>query len=551
MKLEKGQLQSHICSIAGREHLSFTNQIQTIMKKQFTLSLIAFLFTSWSVLANCPEVTGLQASSANGTDILLSWDAMPGATQYQLKVEQEETGNPFVFWLSLSDNSYLLEGLAPDGIYKFKVRTVCGGEKASWSEYQFFSGSTGSNGGSGSLCEAPIQLTAVLDANGTAMLSWAEVPGALLYEVEVESEDGTPFFFASFNTTDAFAEVTGLEPNGLYKFKVKSQCGGSASSDYSEWVFFTADGSGSGGNGGACEVPTGLMVLNISNGEATLTWDPVPGALAYEVEVEDDENTPPFEWNEIVTTNQVTVAGLAANGSYQFKVKAKCDSNNSLYSPWLFFTTGNGGSGGNGGNGGNGGGSCDTPTGLMVSDITSGSALISWEAVAGAQGYEVQVEDDENTPAFNWEVIVTGTEVTVDGLSPNGNYQVKVKAKCSGGNNSAATDWVFFTTGSNLSQNSPQMMSKQVVEATAFRLSPNPAHGGQTLLLELEQSQEQQDRLWVGIYDLQGQLRHSREVAPGELGFLQLPTTGLQPGMYQVVIRSKETIQSRRFSLLD
>lgn len=417
------------------------------MKKIITLSILIALFAS-SSFADCPDVTGLTATSLNGTDVQLSWDAMPGATQYQLKVEQEETATPFIFWLSLSDNTYLLEGLDSDGIYKFKVRTICGGEKSSWSEFQFFTGMSGT-GGSGVDCQIPDQLTAMFDATGTAQLTWAAVTNALIYEVEVESEENTPFFHLELNTTENFAELTGLVAGGTYKFKVKSKCGGSNSSEYSVWAFF-----GSGINGG-----------------------------------------------------------------------------------------------GNGGNGGGTGGTCETPTGLTVSDITSGSALISWNAVAGAQGYEVQVEDDENTPAFTWETIETGTQVTVTGLAPGGNYQVKVKTKCEGGNNSADTDWVFFSA-TNFAGNDPQMLTpEQESSSQAYKLSPNPAYSGEQLTIAPEQVMSS-EKIWIGIYDQQGRLQRSLD-AFGGMEQMQIPTAGLRAGMYQVVIRSDKEIQTRRFSLLD
>ena len=420
------------------------------MKKIFYLSLIWILSitTTW---ADCPDVTGLFAAPVSNTEVLLTWDAIPNATHYQLKVELEEGAAPYQFWLSLSDNSYILDNLVAGGVYKFKVRTVCGGEKASWSEFQFFS----TNGsGSTATCEVPGQLTASLDANGMASLSWDASPGALLYEVEVESEENTPFFVQEFLTTDNFIDIPGLEPNGLYKFKVKSQCGGSNSSDFTSWLFFSSGGnSGGGGNGGG---------------------------------------------------------GL--------------------------------------------GGSCETPTGLSVLDITTGSALISWDAVPGAEKYEVQVEDEENTPLFNWEVIVSSTEVTVTGLEAGGSYKVKVKTKCSGGNNSAYSDWLVFSafnfTG-NGSQSSFQLLPKEdKTAATEVRLSPNPVVSGEMLLVDMEKPLNA-NRVWVMVYDLQGHLYRTTEIPADTRGAIQIPTEGLRAGMYQVVVRSGKEIQSRRFSLLD
>ncbi|MBK7338418.1 MAG: T9SS type A sorting domain-containing protein [Saprospirales bacterium] len=238
-------------------------------------------------------------------------------------------------------------------------------------------------------------------------------------------------------------------------------------------------------------------------------------------------------------------------GSYQFKVKAKCDGSiSSPYSAWSFFVTGNGSGGGTGGGGGGTGGACDTPTGLTVSDITANSAVITWNAVTGAQGYELQVEDDENTPAFNWEVIVTGTQATVTGLSPNGNYQVKVKTKCDGGNNSVDSDWVFFSTTTTTSTFSPAQLAPNQGNSFSAYLSPNPAYGGESIYLKMENTAAA-ETVWVMVYDLQGRVYKTIEAQGFDLEAISIPTSGLQPGMYQVVIRNGNDVQSRRFSLLD
>ena len=406
--------------------------------------LISVTFT-W---ANCPDVSGLQANTLSDTEAILSWDEMPGASHYQLKVELEEGTAPFAFWLSLDMNSYTLDGLDPNGVYKFKVRTLCGDEKASWSEYYFFN--TLENGNGVGLCDPPAQLLASLDANGTATLNWEAVPGALLYEVEVESEEDTPFFVQEFFTSDNFIEINGLVPNGIYKFKVKSKCGGSNSSSYSAWfVFPQGSGNGGGGNPGTCDIPTGLTAFDISTTSVSITWDPV----------------------------------------------------------------------------------------------------------LQAEGYEIEVEDDENTPAFEWEAIVTDNFVEISGLVAGGNYQVKVKTQCIGDQNSEYTEWVFFSTN-NFNGNGPQSLavptaSQVGLQNSALSLSPNPAVCGEMIQVQIEKGNDADGMVWIMVYDLQGHLYHSMEVPAQNLESLQIPTLGLRPGIYQVLIRSNENIQSRRFSLLD
>lgn len=418
------------------------------MKKLFTsLFLIAIAAVSaWA----CDVPGNLQSQTLSGTTVKLSWTAVAGATGYRVQVENANN-NPQVYHVetSVATTFYFTNGLIANANYKFKVRAVCGGDKSDWSDNHFFS--TGTTGGGA--CVAPAGLS-VSNLSGTgATLSWSAVSGVTLYEVEVEDGENTPPYAFNTVTGATTINITGLTPNGNYKFKVKSKCG-SGSSVYSDWFLFNSGlggngggGTGGGGTGGACEIPSGLSISGITDNSATLSWTAVAGATAYEVEVEDDENTAPFQYSVVVNGTSVTVTGLAANGNYQFKVKSKCNSGSSDYSAWSFFSTGNAG-GGNTGGGGTGG-ACDIPSGLSVSNLTGNSATLSWSAVAGALQYEVEVEDDNNTPLFNYHVITNDTAIVVTGLVAGGNYQFKVKSKCGTASSDYAAWFLFGSGGSN------------------------------------------------------------------------------------------------------
>lgn len=276
-----------------------------------------------------------------------------------------------------------------------------------------------------------------------------------------------------------------------------------------------------------------------------MSWDAVPGAVKYQLEVQREETSVPFEFQTSTTDNSFLLGDLVAGGLYKFKVRTLCDGDKSDWSSFLFFSAGVGSGGGGTG------GTCDTPTGLSVSGITSGSAWISWNAVAGAQEYEVEVEDDENTPAFNWATTLTETQVMVTGLSPNGNYQVKVKTKCEEGINSVNTDWVFFTS-LNFTSNTPQLLFTPTEDGSQFSamVAPNPAHFGEELQLKIEKTPET-GSVWIMVYDLQGRLYQTVEATGLGSETINIPTGGLRPGIYHAVIRSKNDAQSKRFSLLD
>ena len=86
---------------------------------------------------------------------------------------------------------------------------------------------------------------------------------------------------------------------------------------------------------------------------------------------------------------------------------------------------------------------CDTPTGLAMSNITTNSATASWNAVTGALSYDVRFRQ---TGTSTWTTgNVSGTAASLTGLSSGTNYEVQVRTNCSGLSSSYSSS-VTFTT---------------------------------------------------------------------------------------------------------
>lgn len=99
-----------------------------------------------------------------------------------------------------------------------------------------------------------------------------------------------------------------------------------------------------------------------------------------------------------------------------------------------------------GGGGGGGGGTCNTPTGLAISNITSSSATASWNAVSGANNYTFEYR----ASGGSWTVVnPTSTTYNMTGLSPTTTYETRVKANCSGGSSSYSGTVNFTTSGTS------------------------------------------------------------------------------------------------------
>lgn len=293
--------------------------------------------TAICLACNVPD--GLTVSDLTGTSATLNWNAVSGATQYTVEV-QDEQNNPSTFHIETNVNgtSYAVMGLTAGVSYKFKVRSSCGGDKSDWSDWVSFT--SGNSGGGSNTCAIPTTLSATVNGS-SAILSWNKVSGATQYYIEVEDEQNVPSnFHVEVSVQDSFYTVVGLQAGVSYKFKVRSHCAG-GQSDWSNSLFFNGNtGNGGIGSGsGNCNRPTGSQVMNITASAALLSWNAVPGIASYTLEI---EREPSSSWQitQVVMTNSFLLTGLNADTKYKFKVRSNCTGgDHSNWTKWRKFKT--------------------------------------------------------------------------------------------------------------------------------------------------------------------------------------------------------------------
>lgn len=98
--------------------------------------------------------------------------------------------------------------------------------------------------------------------------------------------------------------------------------------------------------------------------------------------------------------------------------------------------------------GGGGGGTCDVPTGLAASSVTTSSATVSWGAVSGAASYNLQYKVSTSS---SWTTVsgITSASYNLTGLSASTTYNYQVQTVCSGTSSSAYSSSASFTTQSS------------------------------------------------------------------------------------------------------
>ncbi|WP_394336936.1 T9SS type A sorting domain-containing protein [Chitinophaga dinghuensis] len=183
--------------------------------------------------------------------------------------------------------------------------------------------------------------------------------------------------------------------------------------------------------GSACASPSGLSSSSITATTATIGWTAVSGATSYDV---DYKATTSSTWiNAATATSSVSagLTGLAANTTYDYRVRSNCASGSSTYSAGQFLTPSPGG--------------CFAPTGLNSTSITSSGATVTWTAVSGAAGYDVDYKANSASTWINAVTGTTSTSVNLTGLSALTLYNWRVRTRCSDTSTYASSQ---FTTAS-------------------------------------------------------------------------------------------------------
>lgn len=390
-------------------------------------SVCSMVYASAPVVPNLPDCfapTGLTTTNITTNSATFNWTAAANALNY--RVSWHVVGNPTfqTMLVAAPVTTFTASGLTPNTNYEWKVKSLCdGGGESDFSDLKPFT-TLAAQG-----CVAPGYLSVTDITSTSAIVHWSAVPGALNYRVSWHVV-GNPTFQTTLVAAPATSfTVTGLTPGTNYEWKVKSLCDGGGESDFSALQPFTTLGSS------ACEAPGDLSTTNITSNSATCNWSAIAAAASYRVNWRVVGN-PNWQTTLVIApTTSYTITNLTPGTNYEWEVRTLCiGGGESPFSSIETFTTLGSAP------------ACTAPTGLTTTNITANSAKFSWTAVSGALNYRVSWHVVGN-PVFQTALVAAPTTMfTATGLTPNTNYEWKVKTLCDGGGESNFSDLKPFTT---------------------------------------------------------------------------------------------------------
>ena len=198
-----------------------------------------------------------------------------------------------------------------------------------------------------------------------------------------------------------------------------------------------------------------------------------------------------------------------------------------------------------------GGSSCAVPTGMSTNSVTSHSASVSWNPVAGSDNYQLQYK---KSSATNWKSVTLGsTGASSSSLAGNTSYQWKVRSKCSGTTSDYSTIITFTTpgAGSGISPVGEPVFTEAVdgnsrifgQDNSPLAVYPNPTAGA--VLMEYKAVAEV--RVHVDVVDAMGRMVFSTtaELQAGP-NSMELALTSLPDGVYMLRLKDGETTTLQR-----
>ncbi|RMG91694.1 MAG: hypothetical protein D6706_17985, partial [Chloroflexi bacterium] len=183
-------------------------------------------------------------------------------------------------------------------------------------------------------CDSPVALRVTRITPSSARLNWDTVARADHYIIRGRKA-GTPswkYFSVAGNTS--FLNVYGLPNNTLFEWQVRTACDDAALL-LSPWSVTDSFETG-------CYAPDSHWTEQISANAAVLRWKKAPGASGYEIRGRKTGGNFVHLLIGSGNTTSKTLQNLQANTTYEWRIRAWCDTAGILkspYTPLIAFTT--------------------------------------------------------------------------------------------------------------------------------------------------------------------------------------------------------------------
>ena len=277
----------------------------------FVLALLAPLVAG---LVGAPAVAAVAkpsglASQSGATATVLSWNPVKGATLYQVQAAMSSSFDDPILDITTVNTHATPTMVVPPGKVYWRVSATKGGGWSKWSTVSFNRAWR-----SGPVLTEPENDTEFRQSVRPPVLRWDPVPGAQGYSVEIDSGLEPDWVDTKTYTTETTSLVPTetQEPAG-YWWRVRADFGNGISSAASEARSYSIKA---------------MPAVQLGNTASTmddvvLEWDPVPGAVDYELRVSTDNDFNVITDHQYVSGTRYSPPTTYDNATYWWQVRAR------------------------------------------------------------------------------------------------------------------------------------------------------------------------------------------------------------------------------------
>ena len=280
---------------------------------QYTSDKAITLYAVWK--ANTVGVpSGVKAVSSSSTSVTVSWNAVTGASGYEVYRATSSNGT-YSKLGEVTTTSRKCPGLSTGKTYYFKVRAFIElNGKKTFGKYSSIVNAVPN-------LSKPAGVKISSRATTSVTVAWNAVSGATGYEVyRATSANGTYSKLGEVTTTSR--KCPGLTSGKMYYFKVRAFVTVNGTKHYSPYSAVVDAVTLPG-------TPT-VKIASSTSTSVTLSWNKVSGATGYETYRSTSANGTFSKMGDVTTTSR-KCPGLTTGKTYYFKVRAFVEINGVRY----------------------------------------------------------------------------------------------------------------------------------------------------------------------------------------------------------------------------
>ncbi len=460
----------------------------------------------------CPRPYAVEISEIIDTTAVVSW-VSPDSTIFN-NIRYRVLGDTNWVLIDSVASPFSLNGLSACTEYEIQLQAICASDTSGFDNVYFAFETDG-------CCVAPENLAVSQVGTESAYVSWEQVYAANSYNLLLTSSLGGSVALVS---TENSMELNDLVACAEYQIQVQTvcdtgvtdftlpisfttlgcgacrdfiYCSSSAENSETEWIEnvqigFINNASGNNGGYGDFSGASGQTteLLTFTSNSITLTPGFSSGTypewftVYIDFNQDGDFNDPSekaFDTGATTTTavtGNIVVPGTAVIGTTRMRVimrwnsapSGPCAASFNFGEVEDYCITINPGAAPN----------CPVPSGLVISDTTTTTAVLTWNEVPDANGYTVRYRKIGIT---GWTTKQTKTNnILMDPLEFCKEYEVNVRANCIGFNTDYSSS-IFFSTLCTTSTS-----GEALAYELGFSISPNPFSDKLNLRFQLSQA---------------------------------------------------------------